>query len=92
MKKTRRCRPFTKDILAKDIRKVREKVGIPSKLKLADLRRKTWTEMANKGPTVPQLSASARCGQWTPRQRIWTPVSSPLDPSPTPAMDAGKRT
>ena len=27
-------RPFTKDILAKDIRQVREKLGIPSELKL----------------------------------------------------------
>ena len=57
--RTRRGRPFTKDILAKDIRKVREKLGIPSGLKLADLRRTAWTEMANKGATVPELAASA---------------------------------
>ena len=37
--RTRRGRPFTKDILAKDIRQVREKLGIPSELKLSDLRR-----------------------------------------------------
>ena len=57
--RTRRGRPFTKDNLAKDIRQVREKLGIPSELKLADLRRTAWTEMANKGATVPELAASA---------------------------------
>ena len=57
--RARRGRPFTKDILAKDIRKVREKLKIPSELKLADLRRKAWTERANKGTTVPELAASA---------------------------------
>lgn len=57
--RTRRGRPFTKDILAKDIRQVREKLGIPSELKLAGLRRTAWTEMANKGATVPELAASA---------------------------------
>ena len=86
--RTRRGRPFTKDILAKDIRQVREKLGIPSELKLADLRRTAWTEMANKGATVPELAASAGlvnghrskehgdlCGHfWTPcRRRPWTP-------------------
>ena len=82
----------TTKILSKDIRKVREKLGIPSELKLADLGRTAWTEMANKGATVPELAASAVSGQWTPRRRIWTPMLSPLDPSPTPVIDAGKKT
>ena len=56
---TRRGRPFTKDILAKDIRQACEKLGIPSELKLSDLRRTGWTEMANKGATVPEFAASA---------------------------------
>ena len=62
--RTRRGRPFTKDILAKDIRKVREKLGIPSELKLADLRRTAWTEMANKGATVPELANALILGGW----------------------------
>ena len=78
-------------MLATDIRQVREKLGIPSELKLADLRRTAWTEMANKGATVPELAASAD-GQWTPQRRIWTPMWSLLDPLLMPVMDAGKRT
>ena len=57
--RTRRGRPFTKDILAKDIRQVREKLGIPSELKLAALHRTAWAEMANKEAVVPKLAASA---------------------------------
>ena len=38
---------------------MREELGIPSELKLADLRQTAWTEIANKGVTVPQLAASA---------------------------------
>ena len=38
---------------------MRETLGIPSELKLADLRRTAWTAMANKGATVPELAASA---------------------------------
>ena len=38
--RTRRGKPFTKDMLATDIRQVREKLGIPSELKLVDL---PWT-------------------------------------------------
>ena len=49
----------TTKILSKDIRQVREKLGIPSELKLSDLRRTAWTEMANIGATVPQLAARA---------------------------------
>ena len=90
--RTRRGRPLTKDILAKDIRKVREKLGIPSELKLADLRRTAWTEKANKGATVPELAASAGWSMDTPRRRIWTPMWSPLDPLLVPALNAGKRT
>ena len=37
--RTWRGKPFTKDILAKGIRQVREKLGIPKELKLGDLRR-----------------------------------------------------
>ena len=70
----------TTKILSKDIRKVREKLGIPSELKLADLRRTAWTEIANKGAKVPELAASAGCGQWTPLRRIWTPMWSLLAP------------
>ena len=51
----RRGRPFTRDILAKGIRQVREKLGIPSELKLADLRRRAWPEMAIKGLWFPNL-------------------------------------
>ena len=78
-------------MLATDIRQVREKLGIPSELKLADLRRTAWTEMANKGATVPELAASAG-GQWTPQRRTWTPMSSLLAPLLMPVMDAGKKT
>ena len=55
----RRGRPFTRDILAKGIRQVGEKLGIPSELKLADLRRRAWPEMAIKGLWFPSLRASA---------------------------------
>ena len=78
--RTRRGRPFTKDILAKDIRQVREKLGIPSELKLADLRRTAWTEMANKGATVPELAASAGWSMDTAAKNMDTYVvtSGPL--------------
>ncbi len=36
-----------------------EKLGIPLELKLPDLRRTAWTEMANKRATVPELAAIA---------------------------------
>ena len=74
-------------MLATDIRQVREKLGIPSELKLADLRRTAWTEMANKGLSA-ELAASAD-GQWTPQRRIWTPMC-PSGPLLMPVMDAGK--
>ena len=57
--RTRRGRPFTKDMLATDIRQVREKLGIPFELTLSDLRPTAGAEVANKGTTVPQLAASA---------------------------------
>ena len=57
--RTWRGKPFTKDILAKGIRQVREKLGIPKELKLGDLRRTAWTEMADGGATVPELAANA---------------------------------
>ena len=38
---------------------MREKLGIPSELKLSNLHRMAWAEMANKGATVPELAASA---------------------------------
>ena len=88
---TRRGRPFTKDMLATDIRQVREKLGIPSELKLADLRRTAWTEMANKGATVPELAASAGWSMDTAAKNMDIYVAL-LAPSPTPVMDAGKRT
>ena len=71
----------TTKILSKDIRKVREKlVGIPSELKLADLRRTAWTEMANKGATVPELAASAGWSMDTAAKNMDTYVvtSGPL--------------
>ena len=75
----RRGRPFTRDILAKGIRQVREKLDIPSELKLADLRRRAWPEMAIKGLWFPSLRASAGGGsQWTPQRKIWTPIWSLL--------------
>ena len=46
-------------MLATDIRQVREKLGIPSELKLAALRRTAWAEITNKGAVVPKLAASA---------------------------------
>ena len=78
--RTRRGRPFTKDNLAKDIRQVREKLCIPSELKLADLRRTAWTEMANKGATVPELAASAGWSMDTAAKNMDTYVvtSGPL--------------
>ncbi len=38
---------------------MREKRGIPSGLKLVDLGRTAWTEMANKGASVPKPALSA---------------------------------
>ena len=78
--RTRRGRSFTKDNLAKDIRQVRKKLGIPSELKLADLRRTAWTEMANRGATVPELAASAGWSMDTAAKNMDTYVvtSGPL--------------
>ena len=70
----------TTKILSKDIREVREKLGIPSELKLADLRRTAWTEMANRGATVPELAASAGWSMDTAAKNMDTYVvtSGPL--------------
>ena len=70
----------TTKILAKDIRQVREKLAIPSGLKLADLRRTAWTEMANKGATLPQLATSAGWSMDTAAKNMDTYVvtSGPL--------------
>ena len=47
---------------------------------LADLRRTAWTEMANKGATVPQLAASAGWSMDTAAKNMDTYVvtSGPL--------------
>ena len=42
--RTRRGRPYTKDILAKDIRTVRRLAGLPGDLQLRDLRRTATIE------------------------------------------------
>jgi len=70
----------TTKILSKDIREVSEKLGIPSELKLADLRRTAWTEMANKGATVLELAASAGWSMDTAAKNMDTYVitSGPL--------------
>ena len=70
---------------------MREKLGIPSELKLADLRRTAWTEMANKGATVPELAASAGWSMDTAAKNMDTYVV-PLDSLLMPPLDAGKRT
>ena len=56
------------------------KLGISSELKLADLRRTAWTEMANKGATVPELAASAGWSMDTAAKNMDTYVvtSGPL--------------
>ena len=78
--RTWRGKPFTKDILAKGIRQVREKLGIPKELKLGDLRRTAWTEMADGGVPCPSWQRMLD-GLWTPLPRTWTPnfvTSEPL--------------
>ena len=78
--RSRRGRPFTKDMLATDIHQVHEKLGIPSELKLANLRRTAWTETANTGATVPELAASAGWSMDTAGKNMGTYVvtSGPL--------------
>ena len=95
--RTRPSKPFTKDTLEKDICQVREKLGIPEELKLGDLRRTAWTEMADGGATVPELAASAgwsmnTAGMKMVTYRTWTPILSRRAHLPTPFIDAGKRT
>ena len=55
---------------------MREKLGIPSELKLSE----AWTEMANKGATVPELAASAGWSMDTAAKNMDTYVvtSGPL--------------
>lgn len=55
--RTRRGRPYTKDILAKDFRAVRRKAGLPECLQLQDLRRTASSEEANAGATEAEIAA-----------------------------------
>ena len=57
---------------------------------LADLRRTAWTEMANKGATVPELAASAGWSMDTAAKNMDTYVVTSR-PLLMPVMDAGKR-
>lgn len=56
--RTRRGRPYKKDRLARDVRKILRKAGIPDSVQLRDLRRTATTESAANEATVPELAAA----------------------------------
>lgn len=56
--RTRRGKPYTKDILAKDIRTVRRMVGLPEELQLRDMRRTATIEEIEGGATTKQVAAA----------------------------------
>jgi Phage integrase family len=55
--RTPRGRPYTKDYLAKQVRKVLRKAGIPDGVQLRDIRRTASKERAEAGATEAELAA-----------------------------------
>ena len=60
--RTRRGRPYTKDYLAKGIRRVLRAAGVPDAVRLSDLRRTASKERAEAGATEAEIAAA---GGWS---------------------------